>query len=164
MKKHSNVIAENEVAWAELSRGRGFRYRRRILGEAAGSAKLGCSLYEIPPGASAFPLHFHTANEEAIFVLAGAGTLTLGDAQVAVGAGDYVAMPAGPANAHKLVNTSQAPLRYLCISTMNEVEVCGYPESDKLGIGVGPRGKRTIAASFRRDSAVDYYDGEPDAS
>jgi uncharacterized cupin superfamily protein len=164
MKKHPNVVSEHDLAWAELSRGRGFRYRRRILGEAAGGAKLGCSLYEIPPGASAFPLHFHTANEEAIYVLAGAGTLKLGDAQVALGAGDYVAMPAGAAHAHKLVNTSHAPLRYLCISTMIEVEVCGYPDSDKLGIGVGPRRKRTIAATFRSGSAVDYYDGEPDAS
>jgi uncharacterized cupin superfamily protein len=164
MKRHPNVIAENDVAWVELSRGRGFRYRRRLLGEAAAGAKLGCSLYEISPGASAFPLHFHTGNEEAIYVLGGEGTLTLGDAQIAVGAGDYIAIPAGAAHAHKLVNTSDAPLRYLCVSTMNEVEVCGYPDSDKVSISVGPRSKRVMGAAFKRGSAVDYYDGEPDAS
>jgi uncharacterized cupin superfamily protein len=164
MKTHPNVAAEGEVAWVELSHGRRFRYRRKILGEAAGGAKLGCSLYEIPPGAAAYPLHYHTANEEAIYVLAGAGTLNLGDARIPLRAGDYVAIPVGAAHAHKLVNTSGAPLRYLCFSTMNEVEVCGYPDSDKIGIAIGPRNKRIVGAAFKRTSSVDYYADEPDAS
>lgn len=164
MKTHPNVVAQNDLPWVEFSRGRGFRYRRRILGEAAGGARLGCSLYELPPGASAFPRHFHSANEEAIYVLDGNGTLAIGDDKVAVNAGDYVALPVGPAHAHRLVNTSDATLRYLCISTMNEVEICGYPDSDKISTSVGPRSKRTIGAMFRRGSAVDYFDGESDAS
>lgn len=163
-RTHPNVVAADDLPWVDFSRGRGFRYRRRILGEAAGGAKLGCSLYELAPGASAFPRHFHSANEEAIYVLEGSGTLLLGDQRVPVKAGDYAALPVGPDHAHRLVNSSQAPLRYLCISTQDEVEICGYPDSDKLSMSVGPRSKRTIGAMYRRGSAVDYFDGEPDAS
>ena len=40
-----------------------FTWRRARLGRQAGSEKLGASLFELPPGASSFPLHVHHANE-----------------------------------------------------------------------------------------------------
>ena len=40
----------------------GFRARR---------ARLGASLWELPPGEAAYPYHFHHAEEELIVVLAG---------------------------------------------------------------------------------------------
>src|SRR5581483_1201678 len=67
--------------------------------------------------------------------------------------------------AHRLANTSDKPLRYLCFSTMIEPEVTVYPDSNKIGISVGaapggPREKRTLAKSLRADAEVDYWDGE----
>jgi uncharacterized cupin superfamily protein len=80
-----------------------------------------------------------------------------------VRAGDYIAMPAGPAHPHRLINTSSAPLRYLCFSTSIDTEVCVYPDSKKVAVGIGPTGKKVFGAIYRRGTEVDYYEGEPDA-
>lgn len=66
-------VNESDLDWTDLDQG-GMRIRRKQLGEAAGGEALGCSLYELPPGENAWPYHYHTANEEAIFVLSGTGT------------------------------------------------------------------------------------------
>ena len=46
----------------------GFSWRRARLGRQAGGERLGASLFELPPGQAAFPLHFHLANEELLIV------------------------------------------------------------------------------------------------
>jgi uncharacterized cupin superfamily protein len=163
----ANVVHLDAIAWVDSAQGR-FRSRRKALGAPAGARMIGASIYEIPPGAAAFPRHFHCANEEAIFVLEGAGTIRLGDAEVALRAGHFVALPAGRAHAHRLDNTSDAPLRYLCISTMVEPEVVFYSDSDKFGVMVGAppggdKSRRTFSGVFRIGTGVGYFDGEPDA-
>jgi uncharacterized cupin superfamily protein len=135
------------------------------LGSAAGGEKLGCSLYEVPPGRRAWPYHYHLANEEAIYVLEGSGTLRIGGEEVRVCKGNYVALPARAEGAHQLVNSSETVLRYLCFSTMVEPDVMIYPDSGKVGIfgGAapgGPKEKRTLSKFLRGDEEVDYYDGE----
>ena len=127
---------------------------------------LGCSLMCLEPGQRAFPAHTHFGNEEAVYMLSGKGSMRLGDGHVPVEAGDYIAMSvAGPA--HQLINDSDAPLEYLCISTMVHPEVVYYPDSDKVGtmIGGAPGGDaaRRLLGGFgfyRKGSQVDYYDGE----
>ena len=72
-----NVIHEDDLNWIETSQSTAFRSRRKKLGGSAGACLLGASIYELPPGASAFPYHFHCANEELLYILAGEGTLRL---------------------------------------------------------------------------------------
>lgn len=84
-------INESDLEWTELDRGDA-RFRRKKLGDAGGD-RLGCSLYELPPGARAWPYHYHTGNEEALYVLSGAGELRLDGDRYALEPGDYVAFP-----------------------------------------------------------------------
>ncbi|MGH7933462.1 MAG: cupin domain-containing protein [Candidatus Binataceae bacterium] len=168
MKTHTNVIHQDEQPWTGLVQGKGFRCRRKSFSGAAAAHKLGCSLFEVPPGASAFPYHYHCANEEAIYVLDGEGTLRLGEAEVALRKGHFVALPPGKQCAHRLVNSSDRPLLYLCFSTMEEPEVSIYPDSKKFGVMVGAapggaREKRTLSAAFKLASEVPYLEDEPDA-
>jgi uncharacterized cupin superfamily protein len=162
-----NVANLDEVDAVDTVQGR-HRYARRLLGAAAGGRQLGCSHMVLPPGAKSFPFHWHAANEEAIYVLAGRGTLRLGDARVAVRPGDWIALPCGPAHAHQLENDGDAPLAYLCISTMIPVEIGGYPDSGKVGVFAAPPGgglaDRYLRLLFEQRDAVDYWAGEPDAS
>jgi uncharacterized cupin superfamily protein len=79
-----------------------FGYRRKQLSSAAGGEKLGCSLYEVLPGGKAWPYHYHLGKEEAIYVLIGSGTLRLGEREVALSRGDYVALPVEEAGAHQI--------------------------------------------------------------
>jgi len=165
MVDRSNVVGDGDLQWDEQSHGEKFGYRRKQLGSAAGGEKLGCSLYEVPPGRRAFPHHYHLANEEAIYVLEGSGTLRIGEEEIRVSEGDYVALPARAEAAHQLVNSSESVLRYLCFSTMIEPDVMVYPDSGKVGIfgGAapgGPKAKRTFSKFLRGDAKVGYYDGE----
>src|SRR3990170_7525435 len=127
MRERPNVVNEQDLEWGEQSHGK-FGYSRKQLGSAAGGEKLGCSLYEVPPGRRAWPYHYHLANEEAIYVLQGSGTLRLGEREITLSQGDYVALQVGEAGAHQIINTWEGPLRYLCFSTMIEPDAMVYPD------------------------------------
>src|SRR5271170_2467017 len=87
-----NIIHEDDLTWIDTNQSAAFRSRRKKLSGSTGARMLGASIYELPPGASAFPCHYHCANEELLYVLAGEGTLRLGEERVAVRAGSFIAM------------------------------------------------------------------------
>ena len=82
-----------------------------------GARDLGCTLYELDPGAQAVPYHMHHGNEELLIVLDGALELRTPDGTREVGKGAVVAFPTGPDGAHRVRNTSGEPARYLVVST-----------------------------------------------
>lgn len=165
MPEHPNIVSESNLPRITQSHGEGFASHRKLLGAAAGGRNLGCSLYEVPPGKKAWPRHYHLANEEAILILEGSGTLRIGGTETSVSAGDYAAFPPGEEYAHQLTNTSNATLRYICFSTMIEPEITVYPDSNKLGLFAGsapggPKDDRTLNTCLRADATVDYFESE----
>ena len=162
---HPNLVSEDSMEWTENSHGEKFGYRRKSLSRETGGEKLGCSLYEVPPGRRAWPYHYHVANEEAIYVLEGSGRLRIGEEEVRISGGDYATLPAREDGAHQIINDSDGALRYLCFSTMIEPDVMIYPDSGKVGIfaGAAPGGdkqKRTFSKFLKSDAEVDYFAGE----
>lgn len=164
MARHPRVVNLHELKMSSLSRGKRFGWSGAQVGAPAGGARIGCSVYEIPAGRRSYPYHYHFANEEAIFVLEGEGTLRLAGRRIRIRRGDYVALPVGEQGAHQVINTSKQPLRYLCISTMIEPDVAVYPDSGKIGIFAGsPAGRPPVKGGLReflRARPVDYWDGE----
>ncbi|MGH1342698.1 MAG: cupin domain-containing protein [Nannocystales bacterium] len=159
-----SIAHEDDVEWVSTERGTVFENRRRGLAAAAGGSKLGCTLTEVPPGKTAWPFHAHLGNEEAIYVLEGHATLRLGDRRHALKPGDYVALPARADAAHQIINTSEAPVRYLVMSTKNATDVVVFPDSKKHGIFAGgPAGSGfdRLTAFVPTDASVDYWDDEP---
>lgn len=156
-------INADDLDWSNLDEGN-MKIRRKQLGEAANGEQLGCSLYELPPEQEAWPYHYHTSNEEAIYVLAGHGTLRLAGETHPLSEGDYVALPADETGGHKVVNNSEESLRYLVVSTMNEPDVTVYPDSNKVGVFVGSSPgrseERSIHGYYSIDDNVDYWDDE----
>lgn len=157
------LVNTDDIEWSEIDEGP-MKVRRKQLGNAAGGKQLGCSLYELPSGHESWPYHYHTANEEALFVLDGDGILRLADDTYPLEEGDYVALPADATGGHKVINESDGPLRYLAFSTMNEPDVTVYPDSEKVGVFVGspPGGnkKRSVHGYYFIDDDVDYMEGE----
>ncbi|PSP79567.1 cupin [Halobacteriales archaeon QS_1_68_20] len=156
---------EDDLSWQEVQKGNA-HFRRKQLGAADGAEQLGCSLYELPPGGASFPYHYHTGNEEALYVLSGTGTLRLDGEEHAIEAGDFAALPS---SAPRIRNDGDEPVRFLMVSTMNDPDVMVYPDSEKVGFvaGAAPGGdkdERTEEAFFRFADQVDYWDGERDAS
>lgn len=162
MKK--NIINVKDLEWKTSEHG-DFAFQDKWLAEAAGGEKLGASLYKLLPGKKCFPYHFHYANEEAVYILEGSGTLRMNNEMIPITQGDYIAFPVGPEFAHQIINTSEHPLMFLCFSTMHYPDVIEYPDSNKVGVtaGVAPGGdydKALLRARFRKQDAVDYFDGE----
>jgi uncharacterized cupin superfamily protein len=157
-------VNERDLEWTETDRGE-TRFRRKKLANAAGLDDLGASLYELPPDASSWPYHFHTANAEAVYVLDGTGLLRTPDGEERVESGDFCAFPATPEGAHRLHNDGEEPLRFLAVSTMRDPDVTVYPDSEKIGVYAGspPGGEkdeRVVSGYYRRDDDVEYWEGE----
>jgi len=157
------IVNKDDVEWTELEHEE-TRFRRKQLGEAAESEQIGCSLYELPSGHRSWPYHYHTANEEAIYVLRGTGTIRLAGETSEVEAGDYVSLPADESGGHRVINDSDGTLRYLAISTMNDPDLTVYPDSEKMGVYVGAppggREERSLEGYYRIEDDVDYWTGE----
>ncbi len=128
-----------------------FRWRRARIGRQAGSQKLGASLYELPSGASTWPLHIHHANEELIIVLAGRPTLRSLDDERVLEPGEVVACPAGRGGAHRIDNRTTEAVRLLLVSTMIAPELNEYPTAASSGDWASPRVAST-AQTRRRSS------------
>lgn len=155
-------VNENDIDWSEIGP-EDIGLRRKQLGAAAGGKELGCSLYELPAGERAWPYHYHTGNEEALYVLAGTGKVRLAGEEHPLSAGDYVALPTGEEGAHRIINDSDDILQYLVISTMDDPDITVYPDAESFGVyaGSAPGGdkdERILAGYFRNEDGIDYWE------
>ena len=135
----------------------GYRAGMARFGQSIGAAKLGASVYELPPGQSVCPYHYEYPEEEWLIVLDGRPTLRHPAGEDELAPDDVVCFPEGPDGAHKVTNRTDETLRVLMFSTRTETAVTVYPDSDKLGVWTGNKDDHVIV---RRGSHVDYYDGE----
>jgi uncharacterized cupin superfamily protein len=144
------------------------RYRQRMsrIGQQLGAQKLGYRLYALEPGMRGSPFHSHRVNEEMFYIVAGEGEIRLGAERFAIRAGDVIACPpGGPEAAHQIINTSNAELRYLAVSTQQSPEICEYPDSGKYAVmddfKVDAQGNASgFVAVARAGDGVDYWEGE----
>ena len=158
------IVNLDELEFVEFGHGQGFKAQRAGVGERIGASKLGYGIVTVEPGKKAWPFHAHFNNEEMFFVLEGQGTLRHGDSEFEIRAGDFVASPADPLLPHQIINTSDRELKYLCVSTSEQPEICVYPDSGKYGAYAGGFRDRDNPRSFfsmgRREESLDYWDGE----
>ena len=160
-------VNEEDLAWTDVDHGPA-RFRRKRLASAARDGDpapddgLGASLYELPAGARAWPYHYHAGNEEALYVLSGAGQVRGTDGVESLDAGDFVVFPTGPEGAHRVVNDGDEVLRYLAVSTMRDPDVTVYPDADAVGVyaGAPPGGDadRDVSMYVPRSARIDYWE------
>ena len=135
--------------------------KRGQISDHIGARKLGYNLTVLPPGKIQCPFHSHHGEEEMFLILEGHGELRFGDKRYPIREHDVIACPTGgPEVAHQIINTGTETMRYLSLSTLVEVEACEYPDSQKVLVVAGERGKRSVRKMFRAEQTVDYYDRE----
>ena len=132
---------------------------RLAVGTAA--RKLGLSVDTVAPGKRACPYHLHHAQEELFVVLEGRGAVRVAGELLPIRRGSVVFAPAGPEYPHQIVNTSEAPLRYLSISTRETPEICEYPDSGKHLAYAKSADGAAFDVLHRTGDNLDYWDGEP---
>jgi uncharacterized cupin superfamily protein len=140
----------------------GFRCRGTMVAKAAGSERLGASVYEVPPGEATSPYHYHFANEELLIVLRGRPHLRTPDGWRQLDEGEVVAFPLGERGAHQLANRTDEDVRLVIISEMRSPEIPVYPDSGKVGVRehASGSGREGMRMNFRMDGGLDYWDGE----
>jgi uncharacterized cupin superfamily protein len=88
-------------------------------------------------------------------VLEGDGTLRVAGEMLPIATGDVIFIPLGPEYPHYVLNTSDAPLKYVSIGTDEPMEICEYPDAGKYLVGAP--NFHTIS---RKAGDLDYWDGD----
>jgi uncharacterized cupin superfamily protein len=135
----------------------GYRLAYARLGPQIGAAKIGATVYELPPGQSTFPYHYEHGCEEWLLVVAGRPTLRHPGGEDELEPGDLVCFPEGPEGAHKVTNSTNETARLVILSTKASPAVAVYPDSDKIGVFTEDEADDVMV---RRESGVDYWDRE----
>jgi uncharacterized cupin superfamily protein len=129
--------------YPEPYRSRVLPREKRFLGKALGLTQFGVNLTTLPPGKESSMRHWHTREEEFVYVLEGEVVLRTDAGEQLVRAGQCVGFPAGSGDGHQLVNRSDRPARYLEVGTCDETDEVFYPEADLRYNPPGQRGKFT---------------------
>lgn len=123
----------------------------RQLSRTAGARSVFANIQRLPPGAQSSRLHAHLADEELVFVLAGAPTLRQvpgrrdaqrrlhfdgEEARLELAPGDVVHWAPGDLIAHQLLNEGAEDAVVLTIGTDHRHDLCLYPETGEVLSGV----------------------------
>jgi uncharacterized cupin superfamily protein len=135
----------------------GYHVSYARVGALVGASALGLSLYELAPGQSICPYHYEYPFEEWLIVLVGEATLRHPGGETVLGPWDAASFPPGPEGAHKVTNKGDGVVRVAMLSGKSDTNIAVYPDSDKVGVWSGDGDVKHL---FRRESAVDYFDGE----
>ena len=92
---------------------------RRRLGEAGGLRDFGVNLMTLPPGGWSSQRHWHSDEDEFVYLLEGEVTLVEDGGETLMRAGDCAAFPKGTGNGHHLINRSSAIAVYLEVGSRN---------------------------------------------
>ena len=111
----------------------GDRAKRR-LAQACGLKALGVNLVTLGPGGQSALRHWHTLEEEFVYVLEGEVVLVTNEGEQTLRAGMCAGYPARSGDGHHFINRSQRPARYLEIGTNVDGDQAFYPDDDLMWI------------------------------
>ena len=112
--------------------------RRRRLGDAAGLDQFGVSLLRLPPGQWSSQRHWHSAEDEFVWVVEGEVVLvedasSEGGGETVLRAGDCAGFKAGVANGHHLENRSDREAVLLEVGSRRpDQDSCTYADIDMV--------------------------------
>ena len=125
------------------------RYRR-ALGNRKGLTNFGVNLTELDPGSVSSLRHWHTKEDEFIYIVEGSPTLVTNQREQLLRPGMCACFPANSGNAHRLENRSDFQVLYLEIGNRSPSEEVYYPDSDMI-LKKHKNGKRNFC----------HFDGTP---
>jgi uncharacterized cupin superfamily protein len=123
---------------------------KRKLGDVFGLTNFGVNLTHLEPGAVSALYHWHSVQDEFVFILEGLATVLVGDNEYELAAGDCIGFKAGTKRGHQVVNRSDEVVTYLEIGDRLPGDGGGYPRDD-------------LVFEFRPDGSImfTHKDGTP---
>ena len=135
----------------------GFRSGMARFGRDVDAKDSGATLYELKPGEAVCPYHYEYGEEEWALVIEGTPSARTPDGTEQLEPLDLVFFPKGPEGAHQIRNDGDTTARVLMWSTVVLPTASVYPDSGKVGVWTGNKADDVMV---RRESDVDYFDGE----
>ena len=122
-------------------RGQGSRYpapfdvpcreRRWLkLGDAAGLTQFGVNLVTLPPGVWSSQRHWHSREDEFVYVVSGELVLVTDAGEQVLRPGDSAGFPAGTKDGHCLQTRSAADASFLVVVSRDDADAGEYPDID----------------------------------
>jgi len=104
--------------------------RKRALGDAVGVTQFGVNLVEVPPGTDSSQRHWHSREDEFVYILDGELVLVTDAGEQVLGPGAVAGFPAGSGDGHKLVNRGEATAVYLEVGSRIAGDEVEYSDID----------------------------------
>jgi len=129
--------------YPEPYRSRVLPREKRPLGNALGLTKIGINQTILPPGKESSMRHWHTHEEEFVYVLSGEVVLITDAGEQTLTPGMCAGFPLGTQDGHQLVNRGTVPAVYLEVSNRDPADGAFYPDVDLQYNGVDAEVKFT---------------------
>jgi uncharacterized cupin superfamily protein len=126
---------------------------RTRLGDAAGLTQFGVNLLRLPPGAWSSQRHWHTGEDEFVYVVSGAVVLVTDAGEEELRAGDAAGFKANDGDGHCLQNRSGQDAVVLEIGNRVATSIAYYSDIDMMvtpGIGYTHRDGTPYPKAERR--------------
>jgi uncharacterized cupin superfamily protein len=148
------LTPRNSSGYPEPYRSRVLPREKRALGDPLGLTKIGINLTTLAPGTESSMRHWHTLEEEFIFMLSGEVVLKTDGGEQVLTAGMCAGFPASAdgksGDGHQLINRSGVPAVYLEISNREKGDQAIYPDVDLHfhGVDANPMFTRKDGSRF----------------
>ena len=126
----AGVEVVSRSGYPEPYRSRVMPRHKRRLGDALGLTRIGINLTMLPPGKESSMRHWHTREDEFVYVLEGEVVLRTDAGEQLLRAGMCAGFPAGVPDAHQLVNRGDRPALYLEVSNRDPADSVSYADPD----------------------------------
>lgn len=148
-----SVVSRTDSSYPRAFRSQVEGRSKRALGDALGLTHYGVNLVELPPGVWSSQRHWHSAEDEFVYVVSGEITLITDAGRQILRAGMVAGFPAGKADGHHLVNEGSEPAVFLEVGDRSDADQVRYPDID-LVLTPGPD-----AGVFRHKDGRPYAGG-----
>jgi uncharacterized cupin superfamily protein len=125
-----SVEAVVRSGYPEPYRSRVLPREKRRVGDALGLTRIGINHTTLSPGKESSMRHWHTLEDEFVYVLEGEVVLRTGAGEQLLSAGMCAGFPAGSDDGHQLINRSSRPAVYLEVSNRDAADSAHYSDPD----------------------------------
>ena len=122
------------------------------LGDAAGLTQFGVNLLRLKPGVWSSQRHWHTHEDEFVYVLEGQVVMLTDRGEETLGVGDCAGFKAGVADGHCFQNRSESDALLLVVGSRNDEDGGQYPDLDMI---FSP-GRYSGGGGFRHKDGTPY--------
>ena len=145
----SQIPIESGTTYPNEFKARVAGRRRQRVGDVAGLKNFGVNLTTLEPGSQSALRHWHSAQDEFVYILQGEVVMVTNEGEQTLRSGDMAGFAAGVKNGHHLINRSDAPVLYLEVGDRSAPDQVEYPD-DNLFFALTENGQRRFARTDGR--------------